>query len=226
MTFETICSNIYFYSTMETNFIKSIKSSVKQWYIPLIIGILLIILGIYSLATPLASYLALTTIFSMYFLISGLLEIIFALNNKNEIEGWGWYLAAGILNALFGCLLLGNPAISMATLPFVIGFYALFKSFQMLSISMDMKTYGLQNWGWITAFSVMGIIFSFILIWNPIFAGMTLVIWTGLAIISAGFASIVLAFQLKRLKHIVHHISDDWKARYEQLRQEFFQSKK
>ena len=130
---------------METNFIKSIKSSVKQWYIPLIIGILLIILGIYSMATPLASYLALTTIFSMYFLISGLLEIIFALNNKNEIEGWGWYLAAGILNALFGCLLLGNPAISMATLPFVIGFYALFKSFQMLSVSMDMKAYGLKT---------------------------------------------------------------------------------
>ncbi len=209
---------------METSFIKTIKSSIKQWYIPLVVGILLIILGIYTLATPLASYLTLATIFSMYFLFSGLMEIIFAINNKNEVEGWGWYLAGGILNALFGCILLGNPAISMATLPLVLGFYSLFKSFQLLSVSLDMKNYGIKNWGWITTFSVLGILFSFVLIWNPIFAGLTLVYWTGFAIISAGLASIVLSFQLKRLKTVANKVSEDWKNRFEDLKNEYYRS--
>lgn len=209
---------------METRFLKTIQSSIKQWYIPLIIGILLIILGIYTLASPLASYLALASIFSMYFLISGLMEIIFALNNRNEIEGWGWYLAGGVINALFGCILLGNPAISIATLPLILGFYTMFKSFQLLSLSMDMKAYGVRQWRWITAFAVMGILFSFILIWNPVFAGFTLVVWIGLAIISSGIGSIVLSYQLKRLKTIASGVSEEWKKRFEDLKREYYRS--
>lgn len=208
---------------METNLFRSLKRSIKHWYIPLLIGVLLILLGIYSISTPLGSFLALSTFFSMYFLISGLMEVIFALNNKNELEGWGWYLAGGIMNAVFGFILLSNPAISMATLPLVIGFYCLFKSFQMLSVSFEMKDYGVASWGWMCAFSILGVIFGFILIWNPVFAGLTLVIWTGMAIISAGLASIILSFQLKQLKNFSKTIPEDWKKRYEELRKEYQQ---
>jgi len=40
-------------------------------------------------------------LFSWSFIVSGILEIIFALQNKNEVDGWGWYLTVGILYALF-----------------------------------------------------------------------------------------------------------------------------
>lgn len=82
---------------MQHSFFKTIRNSVKHWYIPLIIGILIILLGFYTISAPLASFLALTFLFSWSFIISGVLEIIFALQNKNEIEGWGWYLSGGIL---------------------------------------------------------------------------------------------------------------------------------
>ena len=39
------------------NFLKTLRTAVKQWYLPLIVGILLVILGFYVLATPLTSYL-------------------------------------------------------------------------------------------------------------------------------------------------------------------------
>ena len=210
------------------NFLKTIKTAVKQWYLPLIVGILLVVLGFYVLSTPASSYLALSLIFSISFLFSGVMEIIFSLSNKNEIEGWGWYLTGGILNALFGLLLLSNPAISLATLPFVIGFFVMFKSVQYLSFSLDLKQYGVKNWGWILFFSILGIIFSFILVWNPVFAGLTIVIWTGMAIISSGFASCVLAFQLKKLKNISDRTPEDWKRRFEELREEYhrYNSKK
>ncbi|MFD1166733.1 DUF308 domain-containing protein [Sphingobacterium daejeonense] len=42
----------------------------------------------------------LSFVFSISFLFSGVMEIIFAFNNKNEIDGWGWYLAGGILNTI------------------------------------------------------------------------------------------------------------------------------
>ncbi len=202
------------------NFIKTIRTAVKQWYLPLIVGIILIALGFYVLSTPLTSYLALSFVFSISFLFSGVMEIIFAFNNKNEIDGWGWYLAGGILNTLFGLILLNNPAVSLATLPFVIGFFVMFKSVQYLSLSLDLKQYGIKSWGWILVFAILGIIFSFVLIWNPVFAGLTIVIWTGMSIISAGFASCILAFQLKKLKNISSKTPEDWKRKYEELKQE------
>lgn len=72
---------------MTNSFFKTIRSSVKHWYVPLIIGIILFLLGGYTIATPVASFLTLSFIFSWSFIFSGLLDILFALQNKNEIEG-------------------------------------------------------------------------------------------------------------------------------------------
>lgn len=211
---------------MANSFLKTIRSSVKNWYIPLIVGLLLILLGFYTISTPIASFLALAILFSWSFIASGILEIIFAIQNKNEVDGWGWYLTGGILYAIFGILLIANPLLSASTLAFIVGFYALFKSFQLLSFSFDLKNYGSNSWGWITLFAVLGIIFSFILLWNPLFAGLSLVIWTGMAISIVGFAACVLAFQLKNLKDIPGRLPNEWKERYEKLKEEFEQYNK
>jgi len=208
---------------MANSFLKTIRSSIKHWYIPLIIGILLILLGFYTISTPVTSFLALSMLFSWSFIVSGVLEIIFALQNKNEVDGWGWYLTGGILYVLFGILLMTNPLLSAGTLSFIVGFYALFRSFQLLSFSFDLKNYGSKSWGWITLFAVLGIVFSFILLWNPLFAGLSLVIWTGMAISTAGFAACVFAFQLKSLKSIPDKLPHEWKERYEKLKEEFEQ---
>lgn len=207
---------------MQDSFFKTIKNSVKHWYIPLIIGILLILLGFFTISTPLASFLALTMLFTWSFLITGVLEIIFAIQNKNEIDGWGWHLTGGIVHTLFGVLLLINPLLSAATLSFIVGFYALFKSMQLMSFSFELKNYGNKQWGWITAWAVLGLIFSFILIWNPAFAGLSLVIWTGLAITAVGFAACFLAFQLKAIKNKTSEMSAEWKEKYQSLKDEFY----
>ncbi len=211
---------------MVNSFFKTIRSSIKHWYIPLIIGILLILLGFYTIYTPVAAFLTLAILFSWSFIISGILEIIFAVQNKDEVDGWGWYLTGGILYTLFGILLIANPLLSASTLAFIVGFYALFKSFQLLSFSFDLKNYGSKSWGWNLLFAILGIIFSFILLWNPLFAGFSLVIWTGMAISTVGFAACVFAFQLKSLKDIPSKLPDEWKERYQKLKEEFDQHRK
>ncbi len=211
---------------MANSFFKTIRSSIKHWYIPLIIGILLILLEFYTIYTPVAAFLTLAILFSWSFIISGILEIIFAVQNKDEVDGWGWYLTGGILYTLFGILLIANPLLSASTLAFIVGFYALFKSFQLLSFSFDLKNYGSKSWGWNLLFAILGIIFSFILLWNPLFAGFSLVIWTGMAISTVGFAACVFAFQLKSLKDIPSKLPDEWKERYQKLKEEFDQHRK
>ena len=86
--------------SMKTSFVKSIRKSARYWFIPLIVGILFIILGGYTIATPLKSYLALAVLFSLSFLVTGTSEVIFAFVNRKEIENWGWSLSLGIITAI------------------------------------------------------------------------------------------------------------------------------
>jgi uncharacterized membrane protein HdeD (DUF308 family) len=93
-----------------SSFLKTVTNTVKHWYIPLIVGLIFIGIGIYTLISPLESYLALSIIFSLSFLFSGLAEIIFSISNRNEIDNWGWTLAFGILTFLLGVLLIVRPS--------------------------------------------------------------------------------------------------------------------
>ncbi len=183
---------------METNFSNQIKKTGKNWWIPLLVGILLIITGIWTFTSPVSSYLALAIVFSIAFLTSGILEIYYSITNKDQISNWGWNLAFGILTAIIGILLLVNPQVSMVTLPFYVGFVIMFRSIMAIGWATDMKAYAGVSSGNIMIMGILGLIFSFILLWNPMFAGLTIVIWTGLGFLFIGGSSIYLAFKLKK----------------------------
>ena len=68
--------------------------------------------------------------------------------------------------------------------------------------------------------SVLSIILSFILIANPIFTSISLVVFTGLAFISTGISSVILSFNLKKLKGSAQKLSDDLKNRIEDVEKE------
>ncbi len=183
-----------------SDFIESARKPVKYWYLPLIAGIILIVLGIYIFTVPMETYLTLTIFFSLSFIFSGILEIIFSIQNRHDMDGWGWYLAGGIFSLIIGIILLMNPQISAVTLPLFVGFSLLFRSFQALGLAFDLKKAGILNWGNLALISVLGIIASVLLLLNPIMAGFSLVMLTAIAFILAGIASISLSMMLRRIK--------------------------
>ena len=69
------------------------EHAVKNWWLSLILGILYIIVALCLLFAPGSSYIALSVIFSISMLISGIIEIIFSISNRRGISSWGWYLA-------------------------------------------------------------------------------------------------------------------------------------
>ena len=203
-----------------TNYFQAVRQTVKNWYILLIIGVLLTIVGVYIFTVPVATYITLSVFFSISFIISGLLDIIFAIQNSKDLKGWGWYLVNGILTLALGIYLSVYPAISMSILPFVVGFTLLFRSFLLLGYAFDLKELKVVSWGDIALLSVLGILFSFLLIANPFFTGISLVTLTALAFLFAGITSIAFSFKLKKLKDIPNKISDDLKGRVESLHKE------
>ena len=69
--------------------------AVKNWWMSLLLGLLYIAVALCLLFAPVSSYVALSVIFSISILVSGILEIFFAVGNKKIINSWGWYLAGG-----------------------------------------------------------------------------------------------------------------------------------
>lgn len=203
------------------NFFKAVNSTVKHWYLPLIIGILFIVFGFYIFTVPLESYIALSAVFAISFVISGVLEIYFSVANRKELEGWGWYLAGGILDLVVGIILWTNPAVSMATLPFFVAFVLLFKSAQGLGFAYDLKNYGVMNWGNIAVWSVLGIILATILLFNPVIAGISIVTFTGVAFILLGIQLISVSFSLKKVKDFPAKLSDGLRKKIADLKAEY-----
>lgn len=190
---------------------RSIQKALKHWYLVTIIGVIFILLGIWVFSTPLTSYLVLATFFSISFLISGIAEISFALGNKDQLENWGWFLGSGIFSALIGVLLLSNPALSMVTLPLYVGFGVLFRSITGVSFAFTLKDMGAeyQSLLWM---SIVGIILSFLLIWNPAIVGLTLVSITSIVFILLGISAVMLSLKLKKL----HDLPKKIRARFKE----------
>lgn len=206
-----------------SNYINTVRSTIKYWYVPAIIGVLLIALGIYSMTTPLETYVALAIFFSVVFFISGILQIVFAISNKDQIDGWGWQLAAGILYTIVGFYLMIYPQITMATLPFVVGFYVMFHSIYQIAFSVDLNKLKVKNWWAVLIWGILGLILSFLLLINPMVSGLSLVYAISLAIVIAGIASITVAFSLNSVRKKFKNIPEDLRQRTSSLNQEYDQ---
>lgn len=204
---------------------QTLVNGVKHWYIPMIFGIIFLICGFYTLSVPLETYLTLTIIFSVTFLVSGISEIFFSLQNRESLLGWGWYLVDGILSTLVGMYLIANPEVSMTTLPFVVGFVMMFRAFQLLGFAFEMKQAKMLNWGNLALVSVLGVILSFLLLSSPVFTSMSLVVLTATSLIFTGIASILLSLNLKKLNDAPEKLDDNLKKRISDLEQEINQSR-
>jgi len=178
------------------NFIRGIA---RNWYLELIRGILFVAAGVWVFMTPASSYVALALFFAITFLITGILEISYVLSNRKHLEGWGWTLVGGIVQTLIGLLLVSHPLLTMAVLPFYVGFALLFRSSMAIGLAIELGRIHVPDWGVLLFMGLLGMISSFIMLWNPALGGLTIVAYTALAFLSVGIFNMYLSFQLKKL---------------------------
>ncbi len=189
-----------------TNVISTISNTIKNWWIPALVGVLFIVMGVSIFMNPNEAYEGLALVFSISLLAVGILEIIFSISNREVLQGWGWLLTLGILTAIVGVLLLQNPDVSNALFPFYISFLLLFRSLMGISTSLDMKSYGILDWGNVMLISVLAAILSMLMIFNPNFAGVAITFWTAIVFILLGVFSLLFGFRLRKIKRTPQRI--------------------
>ncbi|HEV2479486.1 MAG TPA: DUF308 domain-containing protein [Puia sp.] len=177
--------------------------AVRNWWWFIIIGVLFLVSGIAVLSRPLEGYVGLSVLFSMSILGIGISQIVFSLGNRDVLPGWGWTLVSGIIDVAAGSYLLVFPVVTMATLPYFVGFWLMFRSFYIMGISMDLSNYKLSGWGWLFAGGLLLLIFSWLILYYPAAAAIGIVAWSGVAFLTGGVLSIVIAFKLRDVKNVV-----------------------
>tara|TARA_B100000949_G_C14129937_1_gene386191 strand:- start:204 stop:800 length:597 start_codon:yes stop_codon:yes gene_type:complete len=191
--------------------LKEIRTSIKKWWALLLLGIVLIGLGIVVFTNPLESYVSLSVFFAVSAIVSGLLQIWFAIANRKKIDGWGWQFALGIMEFIIGVILFSNFGLTLSILPFYVGFWLMFRAFALIGFSFELKTYKIMDWGYYLVFGLFLVILSWFIILNPLFGGITIVTWTGTAFIVAGIANIILSFKLKKVNERIVQVENSIK---------------
>jgi hypothetical protein len=166
----------------------------------LLTGLILVAIGIWVFASPAAAYLSLSMLFGPGILSIGIFETVFAISTRKSLEGWCWTLAGGLLDVVIGAYLLAYPGLTMAILPFILGFWLLFRGFSAIGFSFEVKAYGDLNWGWFLLFAIGIIFFAVMILAVPAFGVANIIAWIGLSCIFAGVFRIFLAFRLKMWK--------------------------
>jgi len=189
-----------------TNLLGKVTRTVKHWWLFVILGILMIIGGIWVFRTPLESYVGLSIIFSIMVFVSGTFDVAFSLSNRDILKDWGWHLTGGILKVLLGIVLVIYPGISIVALPMILGFWLMFGAVSIMSGALNLKHYHISGWGWLLLLGILLMIFSFMVLADPILGGETIVIMTGIAIVLYGVSYALFGMKLKKVKDVVSNI--------------------
>ena len=97
-----------------------------NWVWTIVQGVVSVLAGIIALIWPGVTALALLFVVAFWAIVLGIGEIGGAFASRSSgSTTWGWTLAAGILNVVFGVVLLIWPASGILTLVWLVGIFTL-----------------------------------------------------------------------------------------------------
>ena len=170
----------------------TVDRSIRHWWVFLLRGILFLLVGIYLLASPVSGYLALSFLFGLIILLTGIAELLRAYQDRGT-GNRGWHLFIGLVDILLGLILVSHLAARMIILRIMMGFYFLFKGITVLTF----RSFFSRSAWWLILGGLIVIIFVFMIWFNPVFGAASVLIFTALAFILTGILNINLGLRLK-----------------------------
>jgi len=144
--------------------IAGIKKAMDYWWLLLLTGIALVSMGVWVFISPEDAYVSLSVLFGVCILFVGVFELLFAFSAKRTLNSWGWTVASGIFDIVIGCFILAYPHMTTTVLPFVLGFWLLFRRFTAIGFAFDMRKYGADAWRWLLVIAIAIILFGILVL--------------------------------------------------------------
>jgi uncharacterized membrane protein HdeD (DUF308 family) len=176
--------------------IENAKKTTISWWMYLLKGVLLIVLGIWMLKMPRESSNAMLMVIGVIITIAGVLETFLSLYYRKVLKEWGWNFSAGILDILIGIFLIANPDTILVLITLFISFWLVLRGVLSIWEALELRKKGQKRWRWVLLLGILIMLLAIVLIWHPQVIGLTFIFWIAISFISLGIFRIVLGFKL------------------------------
>jgi uncharacterized membrane protein HdeD (DUF308 family) len=175
------------------------------WWIVLLRGIALTVLGGLLIAKPGISVIVWVQILGAYFLLDGVFSVFHSIKGRKYMQGWGWGIFMGALEILTGIIVFTNPLVSAivtaSVLVYSVAFMAILFGVLGIVTGIQVRKEIKGEWSMIAG-GVLAIIFSVILIMNPMASMSVYLIVMGVMALMGGLIQIFASFQIRKFgKH-------------------------
>jgi len=113
-----------------------------SWGWMLLDGIIGIVIGIFALARPHTTALALLFLIGIWAILRGVLEIVVAIALRRELRGEWRLLIAGVLSIVFGAIVFSNPGAGLLAVLWLVGLYAVLYGIMLISLAFKARSLG------------------------------------------------------------------------------------
>ena len=170
------------------------------WWLPLIRGILLLLVGSYALFRPGMTIGALAQVVGIFVIVDGILSIVAGI--MGDVPSRGWVIVRGVLEILVGAFVFANPLIvagvTATLLVSVLAFSAILSGvLEIVAAIQDRKQ--IEGEGWLILGGAITVLFGVVLLISPLSFGLIMVRVLGAFAIFSGVSLIVFAFRLRGL---------------------------
>ncbi len=173
------------------------KQITNKWYMFLIKGIIMVVLSIFVFFNPEGTLKTVAFYLGIGFFIAGIALVISGITERKGDKIWSYNLIEGIAILVLGFLLVVAPLAIAAIIPFLIGIWAAFYSFLIIIDAIK----GTGNVAIKLISGIIILLLAYVLIFKPLFLGLTIVIWLGILLLMAGSFNILMAVKLKQLNN-------------------------
>ncbi len=186
---------------METTY--RVNGTIKDWWMPVLTGTALILLSLFMIFKPVATFIGLAVLFGWFIFASGGFNFVFAIRSRKHFNGWIWYMMFGLLEMIIGAALLFQPELSAQALIIYLGFWLSFIGISRISFSFVLKDMGVSNWWWTLLGGILTLIFAFLIIINPIIGMFSAVYFVSIPIFVTGVLAIMFGMELKKINKLI-----------------------
>lgn len=165
----------------------------KNWYMLLLKGLVMVFLSALIFMDPFGALLAYTIYIGIGAIIAGVVILVKSFKVKRGKPGWGWGILEGMMDLFFGFVLLSHPSLTIEILPFVFGFWGVFYGIMLIVSAFSGE--GSMMLKLLSGIFVF--IMANIMMFNPLFAGMTIAIWVAILFLIVGIYNIFISLIIK-----------------------------
>lgn len=173
----------------------------KNWWLFMVLGILVLLLGGYFLANPLATISTVALFTGIYFVVSGISGAITAIVDRKEISLWGLQLVIRIILTIAGIFMLTRPTFIIAYLWVFasIGFICEAVTLIVLAIGIK-KANGGPAWVMTLILGILIGIAALMILSNPLTGLSFVAVFVAVGVICFGINLIIISVNVKPTK--------------------------